>query len=146
MIGIDTQLLVYAARGETDWHAVALRVLVDLAESGRPWAIPWPCVHEFISTVTRPRLFNPPNTPEQAFAAVTAWMESPSLVLLHEGSTHFARLRELAFAAKIVGARIHDARIAALCLENGVQEFWTADRDFSAFPSLRVRNPLVAYQ
>lgn len=146
MIGVDTQLLVYAARGETAWHADALRVLVDLAESGRPWAVPWPCVHEFIATVTRPRLFNPPNTIQQAFATMEAWMESPSLVLLSAGPGHFVRLRELALAAKIAGPRIHDARIAAICLESGVQEFWTADRDFSAFPSLRVRNPLIEYQ
>jgi uncharacterized protein len=41
------------------------------------------------------------------------------------------------------GPRIHDARIAALCLHHGVSELWSADRDFSAFPQLKVRNPLV---
>lgn len=40
--------------------------------------------------------------------------------------------------------RIHDARIAALYLHHGVTELWSADRDFSFFPQLRVRNPLVA--
>jgi len=38
---------------------------------------------------------------------------------------------------------IHDARIAAICLAHGVQEFWSADRDFSRFPDLNVVNPLV---
>jgi hypothetical protein len=41
------------------------------------------------------------------------------------------------------GSRIHDARIAAICLHHGVGELWSADRDFSAFPQLKVRNPLV---
>ena len=38
---------------------------------------------------------------------------------------------------------MHDARIAAICLGNGVAELWSADRDFGRFPELRVVNPLV---
>jgi uncharacterized protein len=45
---------------------------------------------------------------------------------------------------KIVGPRVHDARIAALCVQHAIEELWSADRDFSSFPSVRVRNPLVA--
>lgn len=41
------------------------------------------------------------------------------------------------------GAMVHDGRIAALCLHHGVSELWTADRDFSRFATLAVRNPLV---
>ena len=33
--------------------------------------------------------------------------------------------------------------IAAICLSHGVSELWTADRDFSRFPDLRVCNPLI---
>jgi len=33
--------------------------------------------------------------------------------------------------------------VAALCLEHGITELWTADRDFSRFPALKVRNPLI---
>ena len=38
---------------------------------------------------------------------------------------------------------LDDARIAALCLSHGVSELWSADRDFSRFPDIAVRNPLV---
>ncbi len=41
-------------------------------------------------------------------------------------------------------SQVHDARVVALCAHHGVTEFWTADRDFSRFPGLSVRNPLVA--
>jgi predicted nucleic acid-binding protein len=37
-----------------------------------------------------------------------------------------------------------DTRIAALCLAHGVRELWTADRDFTRYPSLKIRNPLIA--
>jgi predicted nucleic acid-binding protein len=43
----------------------------------------------------------------------------------------------------VVGPQVHDARVAALCRLHGIRELWTADRDFSRFPQLRVRNPLV---
>jgi hypothetical protein len=57
-----------------------------LREQADPWAIPWPCIHEYIAIATHP----------------------------------------------------------ALCLHHGVRELWSADRDFSAFPQLWVRNPLVS--
>ena len=47
------------------------------------------------------------------------------------------------FLIPISGAAIHDARIAAICLDHGVDELWTCDRDFSRFPDLRTRNPLI---
>jgi hypothetical protein len=47
-------------------------------------------------------------------------------------------------AGRVVGGGVHDARIAALCLAHGARELWSADRDFSRFPELAVRNPLVA--
>lgn len=37
-----------------------------------------------------------------------------------------------------------DARVASICLGHGVNEFWTADRDFSRFLQLLTRNPLLA--
>jgi predicted nucleic acid-binding protein len=44
----------------------------------------------------------------------------------------------------VTGAMVHDARIAALCVAQGVRELWSADRDFGRFSSgLVVRNLLV---
>jgi len=47
---------------------------------------------------------------------------------------------------RIVGGQIHDARIAALCHLHEVKELWTADRDFSRFAGINVRNPLIKSQ
>lgn len=43
--------------------------------------------------------------------------------------------------AGVTGNLIHDAHIAALCLEHGVTELISADRDFLRFKSLKVVNP-----
>ena len=144
MIGVDTNLLVYAHRRESTFHDKALEALGMLAASSTAWAIPWPCVHEFYSVVTNARAFKPASTISEASAQVAAWLDSPTLVLLHEGAGHWAALHRLLVAGRVVGGQVHDARIAAICIEHGVREFWSADRDFNRFPSLTVRNPLVA--
>jgi predicted nucleic acid-binding protein len=45
--------------------------------------------------------------------------------------------------ARVVGPKVHDARIAALCVQHAITELWTADRDFSRFAGLSTRNPLM---
>ncbi|HHQ41939.1 MAG TPA: PIN domain-containing protein [Chromatiales bacterium] len=143
MIAVDTNLLVYAHREDSPWHGRAFELVRALAEGAAPWAIPWPCLHEFLAVVTHPRIFDPPTPLEIALDQVEAWIASPSLVLLAEGPMHWERLRESLAAAHVAGPAVHDARIAALCLAHGVRELWTADRDFGRYARLRTRNPLV---
>ena len=66
MIAIDTNILVYARRVETPHHATARKLLHTLAEGGRPWVLPWPCVYEYLRVVTHPRVFDPPTGIEAA--------------------------------------------------------------------------------
>ena len=143
MIAVDTNILVYAHRADSEWHDRAAMRLRELAEGRAPWAIPWPCVHEFLAIVTHPRIYDPPTPVAAALDQMDAWLESPSLVLLTEAGDYWAVLRQLLEAGRVVGSRIHDARIAALCRTHGIRELWTADRDFSRFPDLVSRNPLA---
>ena len=81
---------------------------------------------------------------DAALDQVEAWLQSPSLLLLSEGEGYWCELRSSLRVGRIVGPHVHDARIAALCRIHGVEELWTADRDFGRLPGLTVRNPLVA--
>jgi hypothetical protein len=143
VIAVDTNILIYAHREESVWHTEALARVTGLAEGKSAWAIPWPCVHEFLAIVTHPRIHKPPTPPSQAMDQVEAWMESPSVVLLGETGDHWSHLRSIAAGAKTAGPQFHDTRIAALCVAHGVTELWTADRDFTRFPQLKSRNPLT---
>lgn len=143
MTAVDTNILVYAHRRDLQWHESAVRAVQSLTESPDGWAIPWTCIHEFIGTVTRPRAFTPPSTLEEALEQIETWFASPTLVLLAETDAYWPHLRATLVAGRIAGPRVPDARIAALCRLHGVRELWSADRDFSRFPELRVRNPLV---
>ncbi len=143
MIAVDTNILVYAAHSKSPWHDAASARLTELAEGSRPWAIPWPCLHEFYSVVTNPRAYQPPMTSQQAVGQLGLWMESPSLQLIGESAGYWEGLSELIETGRIIGAMIHDARIAAICLQHGVNALWTADRDFTRFPTLNAINPLI---
>jgi uncharacterized protein len=144
MIAVDTNILVAFQRTEYTHHDEAVRIVTALAEGPETWAIPWPCIHEFVAVVTNPRIFRKPTDPAVATDVAGAWMESPTVRLLGEGQDYWPRLCRLIRAGKITGARIHDARIAALCLEHRVRVLWTADRDFSRFPELKCVNPLTS--
>jgi len=142
VIAVDTNILVYAHRRDSPFHDAAAGRVREIAEGAQPWAIPWPCLHEFFSIATHPRVYDPPSTTGQACDQIAAWLESPALVLIGEGSTHWATLRKLVTDGKVTGPLVHDARIAALCLAHGVTELRTINRDFSRFPALKTRNPL----
>lgn len=144
MIAVDTNILVYAHREDSTWHAAADRCLGELAESGAPWAIPWPCVHEFLAIVTHARIYDPPTPLADAMEQVACWLEVPSLIMLAEAPGYWPALHSILQSSQVTGPRIHDARVAALCRQHGVAELWTADRDFSRFGGIRIRNPLLS--
>lgn len=143
MIAVDTNILVYAHREDSPFHEAAFARMAELAEGSAAWAIPWPCVHEFLAVVTHPRIYAPPTPLPKALEQVDAWFESPAIVLLAESNAHWPVLRELIAGGRISGAQVHDARVAALCRQHGVRELWSADRDFSRFAGFTVVNPLV---
>jgi toxin-antitoxin system PIN domain toxin len=143
LIALDTNILVHAHREDSEWHAAAGRCVTGLAEGQAAWAIPWPCVHEFLAIVTHARIFNPPTPLSAALDQVDAWLESPSLAVIAEEDGYWQGLRALLGASRVAGPAVHDARIAALCRQHGVRELWSADRDFARFKGLRVVNPLV---
>lgn len=143
MIAVDTNILVYAHRQDAAFHVAAHPVLKALAVGDESWAIPSPCITEFFSIVTNRKIYGNPSSAEQAIAQLELWINSPSFTLIVEGGGFWGNLVQLIRTSSVVAGRIHDARIAAICLSNGVRELLTADRDFSRFPQLKTRNPLI---
>lgn len=143
MIAVDTNLLVYAHRADAQFHAKARRLIESLAQGAAPWAIPWPCVHEFFAIVTNARIFKTPTTIQLALEELRGLAALPNVALLAEGEGYLEQLERLALGAGIQGGAIHDARVAAICIYHGVGELWSADRDFSRYPALKTRNPLT---
>jgi hypothetical protein len=141
VIALDTNILVYARRQELPNHRRAAKLVRALAEGDAPWALPWPCIYEFLRVVTHPRIFSPPTDLTVALEDIESLLDSPSLTLLGEGPDHRRHLRRAIEGGRTSGNVAHDAHIAALVVEHGVRELLTTDRDFARFPGLRVRDP-----
>ena len=93
--------------------------------------------------ITHPRVYHPPAPLLRAKADLARILESPSLVLLAETDRHREVLDRVLEESGTTGNLIHDAHIAALCLEHGVSELVTGDRDLLRFTDLRVIHPFT---
>ena len=143
MRAVDTNILVYAEITNSSHHSRAHKLLSKLAQDAAPWAIPWPCAYEFLRIVTHPKVYHPPMTAQIALQDLNRILASPSLSMLAETASHAMMLEQVIRQSGATGNLIHDAHIVALCLEHGVKELITADRDFTRFTGLKINNPFV---
>jgi uncharacterized protein len=141
MIALDTNFLVYAHRSDNPFHLIARTAIARLTEGMLPWGVPVVCVHEFLAVVTNPKIFKQPTPRAAAFEQIEALLTQSGARLLMPTDRHLAVLRQLADTAQASGGQFHDARIVAICLENGITTLWTADRDFSSYPQLLCQSP-----
>ncbi len=138
MIAVDTNVLVYAHRAETDLHDVALRKLTGLCENNAPWALPVSCLSEFFRVVTHPRVLNPPSRLDEALDFARSVTEAPSCRFLKPGIHYLDYFFSIMQDADARGNLVFDAQIVALCREHGVTRVLTNDRDFERFKDITV--------
>jgi uncharacterized protein len=143
MIALDTNFLIHAHRMDSPHHAVAYAKVKVLMQGTVPWGIPNPCISEFLNIATHPKIYQTPTPIAQALAQIDAWLESPVGSILHSGESFWPTLKSIAQSAQLRGAQYHDARIAAVCLENSFTTIWTVDRDFSRYKHLKAINPIL---
>lgn len=143
MKAVDTNILVYGFHADFDQHGKALAALKSLISQGEAWGIPSPCVHEFLATVTRPAYLSHPASMTEALSFIDTLKKTYGCFVLDESVKHFDTLERILLTSGVTGAKVHDARIAAICRDHAVRELWTADRDFGYFPWLSTVNPLV---
>ena len=96
MSAVDTNILIYAHRGETEFHDRAVSQLRFLAAGAERWALPVFCVTEFMRVVTHKRVFSPPSSIAQAAAFIeglVALLLARSCGRAGRSSTAFSRRR-----------------------------------------------------
>ena len=139
MIAVDTNVLIYAHRLETDLNATATAELVRLAEGTEPWALPVFCLIEFTRVVTHRRVFHPPSSIAQAMDFINGLVAAPTCHVTLPGADFLQHLETTVRRADARGNLLFDAQIAALCREHGIATILTNDRDFERFDGLQVR-------
>ncbi len=147
MIGVDTNIVIYASDEFAPEHAACRRLLLGVPASpdmpAEPLCIPWSVIYEFLRVVTHPRAMRRPWSMVEAWAFVTVLLRSPHITVLGPGPGHAAAAERMLSAPGVRGNLVHDAHIAAVLAEHGVRRIYTRDQDFRRFPGLEVVDPLA---
>ena len=143
MLLVDTNVLVYAANIDSQFHEPCRDWLARQRLRPDAWYTTWPIVYEFLRVTTHPRVMRRPWSATAAWQFVSALLASPGFSTLVSTQRH-AEVAEgvIAELPHMAGNIIHDAHTAILMREHGVSRICTRDADFSRFPFLEVTDPV----
>ena len=141
MLLIDANLLIYAYHAESEDHAAAKEWLEATFSAADAVALPWQSIPAFLRITTHARVFQKPLAMRTARTIVATWLERPQVYISEPGARYFEVLSDLFDSAKIKGALVTDAALAALAIEHGAT-LCTTDGDFARFKGLKFLNPL----
>ena len=143
MILVDANLLVYAHVDTFPQHEKARPWLDKSLNGTAPVGIPWPSILAFVRLVTNPRVFERPETIEDAWKQVEGWLDCPPVWIPQPTEHHREILGLLLTTQNIQANLVPDAHLAALAMEHGLI-LCSSDVDFGRFPDLRWENPIRA--
>ncbi len=141
MVLCDVGVLVSAGMTESPHHARCRAAVRGMIASGQRYGSSELVLAAVIRISTNPRVWKTPATLASSFAFVNALRTHPNAVALSPAGRHWQIFEDLTSQLQIRGADTTDAYLAALAQEHGC-EWWTIDRGFARFPSLRWRNLL----
>lgn len=141
---IDTNVLLYAADQDSEFHAPCRTQLEDWRRQSSPWYLTWNICYEFLRVSTHPRVFRKPWSAINAWRFLEAVLAAPAASVLVATERHADVLAEtLRELRHLHGNILHDAHTAVLMREHGIERIVTRDTDFHRFPFVRVIDPLA---
>lgn len=142
MIGLDTNLLIYARLESSPWHQAAHTFLANLTQRSDV-VIAELVLIELYLALRNPTIVDPPLGPAEAVAQCQWFRDHPHWALAGSAEV-MDRVWQDAAAPDFARRRIIDSRLAHTLQAHGVTELATANvRDFQDFGFARVWNPLV---
>ncbi|ORC37754.1 VapC toxin family PIN domain ribonuclease [Marispirochaeta aestuarii] len=142
MILIDADLLIYASMKSSSSHAGAKEWLDGKLNGNAPVGIPWESMLAFLRSVTNPRIFSPPVSPEEAWKVIRYWTSCKPVWIPQATENHLSILENIYRSIKPAANLVPDAHLAALSMEHGLT-LCSTDGDFARFPKLSWVNPLA---
>jgi predicted nucleic acid-binding protein len=138
---VDTNVLVYASRRTSQWHAASVTALQRLVGTGEPMRLSRQVLREYLAVTTRPQGASVPLTVKDARADVVRL--AAMFELLEDGPATWAQLMALCGSATFAGRQVHDANIVATMLAHGESRLLTYNvGDFTRFqPLIQVATP-----
>lgn len=142
MILVDANLLLYAGFPDFPQHTAARRWLEDQLSGSVRVGLPWSSIVAFLRVATNARVFRRPVSLREGWRRVEGWLDCDVVWAPPPTERHRHVLGSLLSAPGVEGNLVHDADLAALAIEHGL-ELCSADGDFARFPGLRWSNPLA---
>jgi toxin-antitoxin system PIN domain toxin len=143
MIGIDTNILIYARVATSPFHAQAVSFLESLG-AGSQVVIAEMVLVELYLALRNPAILAPPLDAPAAAAECQFLRAHPHWALAEYADVMEAVWRDAAMGG-FARRRIIDVRLARTLIAHGVTDFATAnERDFQNLGFARVWNPLVS--
>jgi toxin-antitoxin system PIN domain toxin len=133
---LDTNLGVYAANDAAPQHTAAREAIHAALAAPGGAAMAWNSILGFLRLTTQRGVLAEPIPIDAALGIVQAWLNQPTIVVLHPGERHAATLGGLLRSAGRGGNLVNDAHLAALAIEHGAT-LVSFDRDFERFAGLR---------
>lgn len=142
MILPDINLLIYAHNLRAPKHRKALAWWNRCLEEHEGVALAWVVIQGFVRITTHPKIFEHPMTVDEALGRVEEWLAQPQVQVIHPSPTHFQTWSSLLKDQGSAGNLTTDAHLAALAMERALV-LHSTDADFSRFPGLKWKNPLL---
>jgi uncharacterized protein len=143
VLAVDTNILVYAADADSQFHEACRNWLDRQRIRSDAWYVTWSIIYEFLRVTTHPRVMRRPWTARAAWQFVQSLLASPGLAVLLPSQRHAdVAVEFIAEFPDVSGNLFHDAHTAILLREHGIRRICTRDTDFSRFPFLEVLDPV----
>ena len=134
MFVVDTNILVYAANKDAQFHEPCREALESWRRQPGAWYLTWSIVYEFLRVVTHPKVLRQPWTIQHAWKFIEVLLTSPGIDVLRETEQHENVVKDLfRDSPHLFGNLLHDAHTAALMQEHGIRRIYTRDTDFHRF-------------
>jgi toxin-antitoxin system PIN domain toxin len=143
VLAVDTNILVYAADADSQFHVPCRDWLERQRARPDAWYTTWGIIYEFLRVTTHPRVLRRPWSAPAAWEFVTVLLASPGLGILVPTQRHSDVAGEVILELPyLAGNLLHDAHTAILMREHGIGRICTRDTDFNRFAFLEVIDPL----
>jgi len=143
LLVVDTNVLLYAADRDSDFHDACRSYIERLRNDNTPSYLSWNICYEFLRVSTHPRVFQSPWATAAAWSFIEALLIAPGFDLITETARHQAVLQQtLSELPDLRGNVVHNVHTAVLMRENGISRICTRDSDFVRFPFLTMVDPL----
>ncbi len=138
----DPNVLVYAARDDTEFHDACRRRIAEVANTPSSGLLTWNICYEFFRVVTHPRVSSQPWSLDEARRYIAGLLAALGFRLLLPTTRHMPVLAQtISELPEVRRNRVHDLHTAVLMREHGVTQICTIDSDFQRFPFVGVIDP-----